>query len=444
MKLKSTFLSLLLIVAMAVTMLPAIVFATGEEQEGAQYGLNFEKDTLDLLAVPGRRDTDSNRAYLLKNGESLASDEWSVVWMSNNPSIATVSEYEHDSGSEDSSAAESYTMFEDGQEQEQVTTKEIKIHGVSVGNTTITATAKVGDEVVDTASFTVRVLAPETIALGQTKAVVKDIYEVFYSFTPDKTSHYVFYSRGSGNQYDPDADIYTSDGSEYSFDDDDPYSYRHNDDDRNDNFEVSFVAEAGKTYYLRSHNCDYSSSSGGDGYTVGIRLGEQELKKEAKALLEEANALQASKYTTASFAPMNKAKQYLENLLEDEDASQKQIDKAAQNLKATMDNLKAKAANTLQVNSKNKKYKVAKLRSKKSFKAITIKNPGQGELTYTVTPANKKSKNALKFNSKTGKVTVKKKTKKGTYKVVIIIKTAGDDMHLPGEVTKVITVKVKK
>ena len=442
MKLRKVWLSLLLAVTMVVTVLPAAALAEKDEGSQSQYALSFNCEGMVNLNLMGsyKEVTASlwNSALNEGNGDSVADKDWDIVWTSSNENIVSFFTYYEKIA---------IRSIDDNLTPVSNSSKTVGLHAKSPGQATVTATASIGGTEVARNSLTVNVPEPEGISVGQTKTVNSKKGAVF-AFKPTKTAQYIFYSQGSGGaNYDPDMDIRAQD---YEENPDEYIIYSKLDiDDKagNMNFECCFSAIAGHTYYLNAYAYAYgytgerSEGSGEYSFTVGLKYGP---KDQAEEVIASANALPVANYKPASFSKMVSAKQYLENLMKDPKATDEQIYAAADALKAAISNLQRKAANTLAVKSVNKSYKARKMNKKKIFKAVTIKNRGQGALTYAVKPANKKSKKALSFNKKNGKITVKKRTKKGVYKMIITIKTAGNNDHLPGTVTKTITVKVKK
>ena len=103
-----------------------------------------------------------------------------------------------------------------------------------------------------------------------------------------------------------------------------------------------------------------------------------------------------------------------------------------------------KAANTLSVKGKTAKVKYSKLKDKDQnvdvSKAITFKNKGQGDKTYTKSSGSKK----ITIGRKTGKIKVKKGLKKGSYEIKVKVKAAGNDNYKASAARSVkFTIKVR-
>ena len=100
-----------------------------------------------------------------------------------------------------------------------------------------------------------------------------------------------------------------------------------------------------------------------------------------------------------------------------------------------------KAANPLKIKAKTATVKFSKVKKKNQKLAVTkvikFTNKGQGSKTYVKKSGNKK----ITIAKKTGKVTVKKGLKKGTYKVKVKVKAAGDTNY-NASAWKVVTFKI--
>ncbi len=113
-----------------------------------------------------------------------------------------------------------------------------------------------------------------------------------------------------------------------------------------------------------------------------------------------------------------------------------------------------KAANTLNVKTIKKTYKIAfsKLKKKKQSIAanklyrFTDKKNTKGAIRYALVSAKKGSKNYRKsfsVNKKNGKLTIKKGLAKGSYKITVKVSAAGDKSCKEAEKNVTFTVKVK-
>ncbi len=153
----------------------------------------------------------------------------------------------------------------------------------------------------------------------------------------------------------------------------------------------------------------------------------------------DATTVDKKLYKTATVEAFEKALEDAEAVLKNEAASTDNLKKADTDLKAAMDGLTEKDANTMTVKAVTKTVKYSKVRrAKQTVKAITVKNP-KGTVSYKKVSGSAK----LTVNSKTGKITVKKGTKKGTYRASIKVTAAGNGDYKALTKTVKVTIKVR-
>lgn len=161
--------------------------------------------------------------------------------------------------------------------------------------------------------------------------------------------------------------------------------------------------------------------------------------KNAAAQVIRTTSVSAAANTKASVDAYNDAVKALKALINDDEATAKDVKVGLLALNKAFLNLEPKSANTLTVKAKTVTLKKKALKKKKATvkaaKAMTVAKP-VGTVTYKkVAGSNKVSV------AKNGKLTVKKKTKKGTYSVKIRVSASGSDTVLAA--SKVVTVKIK-
>jgi hypothetical protein len=166
---------------------------------------------------------------------------------------------------------------------------------------------------------------------------------------------------------------------------------------------------------------------------------EQEAADVAKAAdyaLEDANAVKASKYTSASYAKVTEATKALKAAIAS--GSTADVKAATETLNKALNNLVAKKANPMKVTTKKVKATYGKtVTGKVGLKVKKAKG------TKSFKKANKAGGSKIVVNKKTGKFTVKKGLKKGTYSVKVKVKAAGNGTYKAKTVTKTVKVVVK-
>ena len=200
--------------------------------------------------------------------------------------------------------------------------------------------------------------------------------------------------------------------------------------------------------------------------TIHYALSESETVEVKKAranadsLINKAREVTAGVgYPSSAVTMVKNAKDALDKVLSDKNATEKQIKDAAEKLEEAIqfaynqkeairrieDDAKTAAiqiANPLKVTVKKLTLKYKTLKKKKLIlkkaKAFTIKN-AQGKVTFKKISGNKK----ITINKKTGRITVKKGLKKGTYRLKVKVIAAGNSKYKAGSKTITLKIKVK-